>query len=473
MLRWLHFCLVLVLHATISWAAFGQEKVVLAEELEVRGMDCVPQVTEVETRRPIPIVCQTDHEVAGVELRYRLEGAGSKWEKLELKQEEAGWGTTIPCAATSQTGNLKVYVFARNDARKVVARVGRNTAPMNIKLVESSQLPPPALPNKEPPDRCFSKSECPAEMVGTSVCPGTSKGKVAKGGWGAGCADSGQCQDGLACVAGSCETPPKCETNEDCPTGGECTDGVCHFPTAAEVAERLGEPKNHWVGIHFGVDLSMTPAAIGVCGTETADSKDYTCYKGGNAYTGVPNDVNAGNVASGLHLATLRALLSYDFVFKRFMFGGRIGWAFLGAPEDFSPIHIEARALYSLRKGPENNRFRPYLGLAAGYAQVHTKVSTTVLDCVAPPGVTDQAMIDAAIANCKDDTLQAEMDMKKGEGSAVERQLDAFHEGGTIFFGPTLTIQHMFSNESAIVFNLNVMFPNVVFQPSIGYAMGL
>ena len=230
-LRWLIFCLVLVLHAAISSAALAQEKVVLAEELEVRGMDCVPQVIEVETRRPIPIICQTEREVAGVELRYRIEGAGSKWEKLELKQEEAGWGGTIPCAATSRTGNLKVYVFARNEARKVVARMGRNTAPMNIKLVESSKLPPPALPNKEPPDRCFSKSECPAEMVGTSVCPGTSKGKVAKGGWGAGCADSSQCQDGLACVAGSCETPPKCETNEDCPTGGECTDGVCHFPT--------------------------------------------------------------------------------------------------------------------------------------------------------------------------------------------------------------------------------------------------
>jgi hypothetical protein len=31
----------------------------------------------------------------------------------------------------------------------------------------------------------------------------------------------------------------------------------------------------------------------------------------------------------------------------------------------------------------------------------------------------------------------------------------------------------MFSNESGIVFNLNVMFPAVVFQPSIGYAMGI
>jgi hypothetical protein len=29
------------------------------------------------------------------------------------------------------------------------------------------------------------------------------------------------------------------------------------------------------------------------------------------------------------------------------------------------------------------------------------------------------------------------------------------------------------ANDSAIVFNLNTMFPDVVFQPTLGYAMGL
>jgi hypothetical protein len=472
-LRWLFFCLVVVVGGAFSTTAQAQEKIVLAEELEVRGMDCVPQVTEVETRRPIPIICQTDKEVAGVELRYRFEGAGSKWEKVELKQEEAGWTGTIPCAATATKGNLKVYVFARNEARKVVARMGRNTAPMNIKLVESSQLPPPALPNKEPPDRCFSKSECPAEMIGTAVCPGTVKGKGPKGAWGAGCSESSQCQSGLACIGGSCETAPKCETAEDCPSGGECSDGTCHYPTAEELASRLGPPKKHWVGLHFGVDLSMTREATGVCGGDTEDSKDYACYKGGNVYTGIPNDVNAGNIASGLHLATLRALLSYDFVFKRFMFGARLGWAFRGSPGDFSPIHVEARALYSLRQDPENNRFRPYLGLAAGYAHVDTMIGTKIVDCVAPPGVSDPDMIDAAVADCKNDTIQSDIDAKIAGGAAVERELDAYHQGGAIFFGPTFTVMHMFSNESAVVFNLNVMLPNVVFQPSIGYAMGI
>lgn len=462
--------LLLLLGATISGSVFAQEKVVLAEDLEVRGMDCVPQVTEVETRRSIPFVCQTEREVAGVELRYRIEGAGSKWEKLEFEQVEAGWSGTIPCGATSRVGNLKVYIFARNEARKVVARIGRNTAPMNIKLVESSELPPPALPNKEPPDRCFSKSECPVEMIGTAACPGTSKGAATKGGWGAGCGDSSQCQDGLACVAGSCETPPKCETPEDCPSGGECTDGVCHYPSKEEIESRLGEPKIHWFGLHFGIDFSMLRSATGVCGGETEDSKDYACYKGGDVYTGIPNDLNAGAVASGVHLATLRALLSYDFAYKRFLFGGRAGWAFRGSPNDFSPVHVEARALYSLRKGPENNYFRPYLGLHGGYGQVDTSVPVKVLDCST---AADPATGEPIVEQCKAASTNEEIALMREMNGAVDREFDAYHQGGSIFFGPTFSMWFMFSNESAFVFNLNVMFPNVVFQPSLGYAMGI
>jgi hypothetical protein len=341
---------------------------------------------------------------------------------------------------------------------------------MLVQLVESSELPPPALPNKEPPDRCFSKSECPAEMIGTAVCPGTSKGKATKGGWGAGCGDSSQCQDGLACVGGSCETPPKCETADECPSGGECSDGVCHYPTKEEIDSRLGEPKIHWVGLHAGLDISMLRSATGVCGGETEDSKDYACYKGGDVYTGVPNDLNAGAVASGIHLATIRVLLSYDFAYKRFLFGGRAGWAFRGSPNDFSPIHVEGRAMYSLRKGPENNYFRPYLGLMAGYGQVDTPVPVKILDCstAADPG-TGYSLVD----ECKAASTNEEIAAMREVNGAVDREFDAYHQGGSIFFGPTFSMWFMFSNESAFVFNLNVMLPNVVFQPSLGYAMGI
>ena len=471
-LLWLVRCLVLALAGTTTVAASAQEKIVLTEELEVRGMDCVPQVTEVETRRPIPIICQTDGEPAAVELRYRFEGAGKKWEKLELQKGDKGWIGTIPCSATPRVGNLKVYVFARNEARKVIGRIGRNTAPMNIKLVESSKLPPPSLPNSEPPDRCFSKTECPPEMVGTAACPGTKAAKAVKGAWGAGCSESGQCQDGLECVAGSCESPPKCEKNEDCPSGGECADGTCHYPTEEELADRLGPPKMHWVGLHFGVDFAFLRDATGVCGGTTEDSKNYACYRGGNVYTGLPNDANSGLVGGGPRLATLRALMSYDLAFKRFLFGARAGWAFRGSPKDFSPFHIELRALYSIRQGPENNRFRPYLGLAGGYAQVDTPVTTKVLDCSAATDPDDATMMTPDVAGCVAARTPADLAAYRVNG-ALDRTFDAYHQGGTIFFGPTLSTWFMLSNESAIIFNMNLMLPGVVFQPSLGYAMGI
>jgi hypothetical protein len=248
---------------------------------------------------------------------------------------------------------------------------------------------------------------------------------------------------------------------------------VCRYPTKEEIDSRLGPPKIHWVGLHLGLDIATVREATGVCGGETEDSKDYACFRGGNVYTGVPNDANSGAVASGVHLATIRALLSYDFLFKRFMFGARAGWAFRGSPKDFSPLHLEGRALYSLRQGVENNRFRPYLGLAAGYGQVDVAVPVEIVDCVAPPMVSDPTLIEMAVNDCKDDRTKAEIDAKKASGAAVTRPLDAYRQGGSIFFGPTLTMMFLFSNESAFVFNLNVMFPDVTFQPSLGYAMGI
>jgi hypothetical protein len=85
----------------------------------------------------------------------------------------------------------------------------------------------------------------------------------------------------------------------------------------------------------------------------------------------------------------------------------------------------------------------------------------------------DPTVIDIAVADCKDDRTKMEIDAKKATGAAVTRPLDAYRQGGSIFFGPTFTMMFMFSNESAFVFNLNLMFPEVTFQPSLGYAMGI
>lgn len=437
--------------------------------LEKRGMECVPEVEEVETRRAIPIQCQTDYEVAAVEVRYRPEGG--KWAKLELQNTGGTWTGMIPCNATSKRGSLKMYVFARNDGNKVVGRIGRSNAPMSIRVVEATKVPAPALPNKPAPARCFEKTECPPEMLGTAACPGTKANASVKRAWGASCSESAQCQEGLECLNGSCETPPKCDKTEDCPQGSECTDGVCKTPTPEELADRMGPPKHHWFGLHFGADLMLMREADGVCGPDGAgqseDSKRFACYQAGNPYAGTPNAANAGHLSSSFYFATIRAVLSYDYAWNRLLFGGRIGWAFRGAPKSFSPVHVEARAMYSLRKDVFNKNFRPYLGLAGGYAQVDASGTVKIVDC------TDPASRAACRAATGAEVNQYLLPDGSGNVRAVQRVLNAYRSGTRFFFGPTLHSVFALANDSAIVFNLNVMFPDVVFEPTLGYEMAL
>lgn len=471
----IRFLATLVL-VVVARSALAQESVDLDEapaaggELDVRGMECVPQVKEVETRRSIPIQCTTDYEVAGVEVRHKPEGG--KWAKIELQFADGAWSGMIPCTATTKRGALKVYAFARNDANKVVGRVGRSNAPMTIRLVEQSKAPAPAFPNKEPPARCYEKTECPPEMLGTAACPGTKASASAKRAWGASCTSSEQCQTDLECLNGSCESPPKCETAKDCPEGAECSDGLCRTPSPEELAERLGPPKHHWFGLHFGADLMVMREADGVClpdgAGQTEDSKRYACYQAGNPYTGVPNTSRSGHLSSGLRFATVRALMSYEYAFGRLLVGGRLGWAFLGAPKDFSPIHVEARGFYSLRRDVFNKNFRPYLGLAAGYAQVDASGTVTVTDCNNDP---------ATLTTCRNATGAAADGLTVSQGGnpplARALALNAYRSGTRFFFGPTLHTVFALANDSAIVFNFAVMFPDVVLEPTIGYEMAL
>ena len=114
--------------------------------------------------------------------------------------------------------------------------------------------------------------------------------------------------------------------------------------------------------------------------------------------------------------------------------------------------------MYSLRNDPLNNRFRPYLGLAGGLARVDASSAVSVTDCRngTPPSVPPTPDCDRM------NTMQA-----------VKGTLDAYQKGSSIFFGPTLQTMYAFSNDSAMIFNLNVMLPDVVLEPSIGYVMAL
>ena len=433
-------------------------------ELEIRGMHCTPDVKEVAIRRPIPISCTVDYPVSGVELRYKLSGGDQKWEKIELEQADSAYTGTIPCSVTAKTGSLKLYLFARNENNKVVARVGRKETPLSVRLVQETKVPPPALPGQKPPTRCYEQNECPPELVGTAACPGTHAVKSAKKGWGASCAASTECGSGFECIKGSCEEPTKCEDTKDCADGGECVDGRCHVPDAEELKNDIGPPKHHWFGLHFGPDLLMAGKASGICGPDTAsaDAKKFACFDGGNEYTGAPNTAYSGAFSGNIYFATVRALISYDYMVGRLAVGARLGWAFRGAPKDFSPFHIEARVAYSLRKDPFKLGFRPYLGLAVGHAQVDASSGVTIVDCVSKDPMCVAAKTKEEVNMYLADPTKAQL-----------KTLDAYRSGAPFFFGPTLTMLFALTNEAAIVVNVNAMFPDITIEPTVGYAMGL
>ena len=412
-------------------------------------IDCFPELTEVETRRPIPLACTIDKPVSSMELRYRP--PGEQWKTAPLKKVGDEWRTDIPCAATAKTGELELTVTARSKKSKTAGKLD----PIKVKLVNTTSQAPPSLPGQEAPARCFEPGECPGDMLGTAACPGTKKGLGVRS-WGASCAETVECSKGLACVAGTCESPPKCEADNECESG-VCAEGVCAILDAEELKTRLGPPRYHWIGLEFGADLAVMGAASGVCGSESSDSESYDCFDGGDEYDGLPNVNNAGKLGSSIRLATMRAMVSYHRAMGRLLVGGRLGFAFRGSPEGFLPLHVEARGAYSLIRDPLKKRFRPYLGLALGLAQVDAQAGVTIINCN-----TQQCAEAPQI-----DSTQIML------GQAQLKDMTAYRSGKKFFFGPTFSLIYALSNESGIVFTTNVRFPDIVIAPSVGYMLGL
>ncbi|MFZ5897481.1 MAG: hypothetical protein ACOY0T_40900 [Myxococcota bacterium] len=416
---------------------------------ESAGIECVPAISEIEVRRPLPLSCTvTKQGIFQVELRYKAPGR-KKWTKLLLRKSGSDYTGDIPCMALTKPGVLRLSIVGMDADEKQVARIGG----VAIQVVEASNQPPPALPGREPPMRCYDPNDCPPELKGSPACPGTKAAPGARS-WGASCEKTAQCQQGLACISGSCEKPAKCESSAECGTG-ECVSGTCSYPDPDETAAKLGPPKYNWIGLHFAWDFAIGASANGICGNKTADGRDkYDCYSGSDLYKGTPNDFYAGTAGGGLLPSTFRLLASYDRWFGRLGAGARVGFAFGGAPKDFKPIHLELRVLYSPRPEPLTKRFRPYVGIAGGMARVDAKIKTTIFDC--------------GNAACETKTPTQ---LVQSDGAV--RKLDAYRTGSSAFFGPTAGFVYALANDSGIHFNVNFMLPDGVLEPSLGYLMGL
>jgi hypothetical protein len=350
------------------------------------GMQCTPEVREVQTRRPIPVACTTDQPATRAEIKYREFGS-TQWHTLQMGSAGGKWLGTIPCSATDLQGKLSWYVNALDQGGELIDNYGAQRQPIEMQLVENTTEAPPAYPDQEPPTRCGAASECPPEMLGTPACPGTVKPDPSRGNKAAGdhCESTPQCDTGLDCLEGRCQLPKSCETDIDC-EHGRCVDLLC----TVDEDDNAGPSVMNWIGLHFAADFAQ------VTGDDVCQKSQYACFYndgtrlGANGATLTPGF--GGNVASGFALGTGRVLASYErLLTPNIGVEARLGFAFGGAPSatgvSFLPIHAEARGKYWLLGPPIQRVVSPYLHLGGGLGQVDAKVDVVVgQDCSTATG---------------------------------------------------------------------------------------
>ena len=418
------------------------------------GMSCNLEVTEIETRRPIPVQCRSEQDAVKVQLRYKSLGSKS-WTSVEMTKRGNAYIAEIPCKETENAGSLELYVLGEDSTGEDVATFGTRSKPLKVNLVESTTQVPPSYEDAEPPPRCEARQECPPDFPGCS-------NKKAGGNvdWGNGCDNSSQCKSGLICIDGTCETPPTCQVNDDCDSGS-CTQGVC---SVVEGAHSRAYKKNC-----FGLSVAQDLAFVGgrdPC-TQANQANNYTaCYASGSSTEPFLNEPYPGvKVSTGLVRATTRLLLTYDRAFTANVTAGiRAGFAFGGGPPNgksaasegtkFNPFHLEARGKYWFGQRALAQKVRPYMHIGVGIAEVDAKVKMTLYDCGSKP----------CAANVNPRTLDSlDVDAWKKLG------LEFVTLGGGVVFA----VHERFG----LLVDLNVMYtlPStaVVLEPSAGVVVGL
>jgi hypothetical protein len=166
---------------------------------------------------------------------------------------------------------------------------------------------------------------------------------------------------------------------------------------AAEAAPPPPEPepepegprvRKNWFTLGIQQDALFYTPVSGVCDSEDADGDDfpghpqYSCRDANGIYDGDVYSGAGNEIQGGLGLATTRILVGFDRVLiDRVTIGGRIGYAFGGAPTvvgsgTFNPFHAELRSAFFFGQKPfERMSFRPYASLGVGVGEVDGKVS--------------------------------------------------------------------------------------------------
>jgi hypothetical protein len=217
-----------------------------------------------------------------------------------------------------------------------------------------------------------------------------------------------------------------------------------------EEPSKPSRPRWNWLSLSFQQDFFMHPKTRPVCG-----GADYTCFGAdGNEFSGPIYDAEGNRAEGGFGIAQQRVMLGFDHVFGgNVMFGGRVGYAFGGAPtgkngDKFLPLHAEIRAAYFIdSEAFTHSGFRPYAGLSIGVAEVDAHI-----------------LVDYYVD-------------EDGYHANQKGTVDAWRKTGKTFFAPALGTQLAFGSASALTaeLRLGVILGASGLAPAvnIGYAQGL
>ncbi|HVZ32393.1 MAG TPA: EB domain-containing protein [Polyangiaceae bacterium] len=439
---------------------------------EVTAITCSLKPGEVETQRPIPLVCRAAAGTDSIVLSYKHEGT-TRWHELKLTKQNGAFLGEIPCTDTAQIGVLAYRLRAFDSKAQQVDALGTEQDPLEVNLVDTTTAPPPSLPGQPAPASCRPKKvELPTgPKLGT---------------YGDACTTNNQCQGGLSCISGKCSSDVHCESDSEC-FAGTCVDNVCVANRddceGAECTKQSRVSKN-WFGIQGGVDFAMMSGSQ-VCG-ENADVS-FSCFEGGSPYRGLPNQNFAGNIDSGFRTATARVMLSYERALGSILsLEGRLGFAFNGGPESpkneggdgskFLPFHAEARLkLYFTKvyrddgnglKGPSG-----FVLLGGGVEQVDPHVSVPVAEC-------RQSGLDTPFVPGQPTQItQAEENCIQSSNRALSvKDVDVYQRLGQGFVTAGVGLRYGFGRHMAAILSVTgeVLLPSVglTLSPTLGVLAG-
>jgi len=277
-------------------------------------------------------------ELARVVVRYKSSSTET-FRHAPLQRIGDGWGGTIPCADVVP-GTISYYVQGFAKDGDIVASLGDARNTFSVRIEESLDGDPPALPGRPPPKHCGEED-----------------------------LESLDLREGM-----------RCQEDRQC-RSGTCAEGRCAAPSAtAEETEDVPREWAHvWIGVAGSIDFTAIPATSEVCAP--GGSIFCTTTKGAD-YTRQDQLVGgrAGSIANQVTPGEAHITATVDWApTPNLLLGLRVGYVANAYPGDAAvnagktiklPIHVEVRATWVFGDEPLTKPgLAPYAFLAGGVAR--------------------------------------------------------------------------------------------------------